>query len=63
MKSKKSKIHAMRERSGLSIVEVARKMNVTHAAVSKWDKGAGYPRADSLPKLAKVLGCSVSEFF
>lgn len=33
------------------------------AAVAMWETGARMPRADKLPKLAEVLGCSVADLF
>lgn len=52
-----------RTRKGLSQEQLARLMGTTQAAVAMWETGARMPRADKLPKLAEVLGCSVADLF
>lgn len=42
---------------------LAKLMETTQAAVAMWETGARMPRADKLPKLAEVLGCSVADLF
>jgi len=41
--------------------EVARLLGVKTAAVSKWENGLALPRADKLPKIAKLYGCTIEE--
>lgn len=41
--------------------ELAEKLNVTDKAVSKWERGMGYPEITTIPLLAESLGVSVSE--
>lgn len=41
--------------------ELAEKLNVTDKAVSKWERGQGYPEITTIPHLAEVLGVSTSE--
>lgn len=41
--------------------EVARIVGVKESAVSKWERGLAKPRADKLPLLAKLYGCSIEE--
>ena len=31
------------------------------SAVSKWERGLAKPRADKLPQLAKLYGCTIEE--
>ena len=50
-----------RESRGLS--QYAAIMGTSQAAVGMWETGARMPRADKLPKLAEVLGCSVADLF
>ena len=41
--------------------EVARIVGVKESAVSKWERGISKPRADKLPLLAKLYGCTIEE--
>ena len=41
--------------------EVALILGVKESAVSKWERGLSKPRADKLPTLAKLYGCSIEE--
>ena len=41
--------------------EVAAILGVKAAAISKWERGISKPRADRLPILAKLYGCSIEE--
>lgn len=58
-----SKIRQLRQKQNLSIKELAQKMKVSHVAVVKWDSGQSFPRTKSLPLLAKILKCSIADFF
>lgn len=41
--------------------EVARILGVKGSSVSKWENGTAKPRADKLPAIAKLYGCSIEE--
>ena len=41
--------------------DLASKMDVTQSAVTKWENGVTFPRAELLPKIAQILNCSVDE--
>lgn len=41
--------------------DLASKMGVTQSAVTKWENGVTFPRAELLPKIAQILNCSVDE--
>ena len=41
--------------------EVAKILGVQESAVSKWERGITKPRADKLPILAKLYGCTIEE--
>lgn len=50
-----------RIKAGKSVREVMFEMGVSDAAVYMWESGENRPRADKLPKLAKLYGCTVEE--
>ena len=58
-------MNAMKERRLRGAIptqrEVARVLGVKAASVSKWECGLSKPRADKLPMLAKLYGCSIEE--
>ena len=51
----------MRLKAGLTQVELAKKLNVDQAAVSRWENGETRPLRKIHKKLAKVLGCTVDD--
>lgn len=51
----------LRERKGLTQYEVASMLNVTPAAVSKWENGISKPRVKVLFQLADILGVKAEE--
>lgn len=58
-------MNAMRERRLRGAVptqrEVAQALGVKESAVSKWERGLAKPRADKLPQIAKLYGCTIEE--
>lgn len=54
-------IKALRLKAGLTQAQLAKKMNVDQAAVSRWESGETKPLRKCHNKLAKVLGCTVDE--
>jgi len=50
----------LRKKEGLTQQELARKLNITDKAVSKWERGLSYPDITSLSKLAKTLNVESS---
>jgi len=63
MDSKKfgSFIAEMRKEQGLTQAELASKINVTDKAVSRWERGIGFPDINTFEPLANALGLSVIE--
>ena len=55
------KLREYRERVGLRQVDVAKKMNVDQAAVSKWESGETRPSRKYHKKLARLYGVTVDE--
>ena len=53
----------LRTARGLSLSALGSELGVTRQAVYKWEAGIGWPDAPMLPKLARVLGCSIDDLF
>lgn len=51
----------LREEKGMTQAELAQMLDVTPAAVSKWENGESKPRTEKLFELAKLLGVSAEE--
>ena len=54
-------IAALRKENNLTQVELAKKLNVTDKAVSRWERGLGYPDIHTLEPLADALEISLVE--
>lgn len=54
-------IKKFREAKNISQVDFARKVGVTQGMVSLWEKGDFLPRAEKLPMIAEILGCSIDD--
>lgn len=54
-------ICSLRKKKGMTQVQLADKLNVSHQAVSKWERGNGLPDTSILPALANALSCSVDD--
>ncbi len=53
-----SRIARMREQSGLSQADLAKRMNISRAGVQSWECGANSPSTDNLISLAKIFHVS-----
>lgn len=54
-------IKALRKESNLTQAELARKLNCTDKAISRWETGKGLPDADMLLSLSGIFGVSINE--
>lgn len=54
-------ITQVRKENGLTQVELAKKLNITDKAVSKWERGLGFPDINLIEPLADALGVSILE--
>lgn len=54
-------IASLRKERGWTQLELANKLNVTDKAVSKWERGIGFPDLKMIEPLAKVLDVSIAE--
>lgn len=53
------KLQQLRKQEGLTQEELAEKLFVSRAAVSKWESGRGYPNLDSLKAIAGYFSVSL----
>lgn len=54
-------IAALRKEKQITQAELAERLNVTDKAVSRWERGIGFPDINTLEPLADVLGVSLTE--
>ncbi len=57
------RIKELREAAELQQRQIAESMGVLQTAVSNWETEVALPRARQLPRLARVLGCSIGDLF
>lgn len=57
------KIEYLRRQAGLTQKAVSQAVGVTQGSVSQWEKGSSFPRADKLPLLATVYGCTIDALY
>jgi putative transcriptional regulator len=57
------RIRSLRTAANLTLESVAEAVGVDRSAVAHWEAGRNKPRADVLPRLARVLGVSVGVLF
>ena len=57
------RIKELREAAELQQRQVAESMGLLQTAVSNWETEVALPRARQLPRLARVLGCSIGDLF
>lgn len=53
------RIAALRKEKNISQTELAKRLNVSRQAVSKWEQGTSSPDTDRLIQLAEILGTEV----
>lgn len=53
------KIHTLRKNAGLSQEELAEKLDVSRQAISKWERGAGYPETEKTIRMSRLFGVSL----
>ena len=54
-------ISVCRKKARVSQKQLAGELNVSQQCVAKWESGKSNPRAELLPKIAKVLNCTIDE--
>ncbi len=53
------RLRELREESGVSMVELAKAIGVSDAAVCKWENGLAEPKASYIVRLAEYFDCTV----
>lgn len=51
-----SRVRELRQRFGMTQIELAKRVHVTQQAVVLWEKGRSVPQGDSVKRLAKIFG-------
>lgn len=57
------RIKAYRSENNLSLKEFGKLNGVSAQAVCKWEQNTCYPDIIFLPHLARILNCSIDDFF
>ncbi|MBQ8212753.1 MAG: helix-turn-helix transcriptional regulator [Clostridia bacterium] len=57
------KIKNYRYQNHLTQADFGKMIGVSAQAISKWERGDCYPDITLLPFLAKILSCSINDFF
>lgn len=57
------RIKELREAANLQQKQAAAHMGVFQSAVSNWESETELPKVRELPRLARVLGCSIDDLF
>ena len=57
-------IKELREEAGLTQTDLAEGLGYrSRALIAMWESGQRKPPSDKLPKLAKILNCSINDLF
>ena len=56
-------LRALRRRAGLTAAQLAARMGYTRTTIYYWETGQSWPSSEELPKLARILGCSIDDLF
>mgnify|MGYP005812282833 CR=1 FL=1 len=54
-------IRTLRERAGMTIIELAQRVGVSHPSVIQWERGDNNPSVENVLKLAAIFGCTTDE--
>lgn len=57
------RVKELRVAAGMTQSSLAAEMGVNQPTVSNWEAEVCLPKARELPRLAKVLGCTISELY
>lgn len=51
----------LRKKKDLTQMQLAQLLGVDRSTVAKWETGEALPTADKLPRIAKILDCSIDD--
>lgn len=54
-------IKNIRQLKNITQCDVAIKLNCNQTSISKYEKGIAEPKIEQIPKLAKILDCSIED--
>ena len=52
-----------RQRKGLTIEQMANRLEIVVGTVYRWEKGINFPGPEELDRLSEILGLTVAQFF
>lgn len=58
-----NRIREHREKSKLTQLELSIEIGVERSAVAKWETGKTFPSSKTLPRLARLLNCSIDDLY
>ena len=56
-------IKTKREQIGMTQAQFADALGVSRATVAMWESAHNYPRAEMLPNIANIFGCTIDELY
>lgn len=56
-------IRTARESKNMTQSDLANALKLSRTTIAMWETGESMPRADKLPDLARLLGCSIDDLF
>ncbi len=56
-------IKTFRDKLRMTQKQLAELLGVSRESVAMWETGKSMPRADMLPQIAAVLGCTIDELY
>ena len=56
-----SKFRDARKKAGITQVTGAKALNIAQATISMWETGKNFPKAETLPKIAALYGCTIED--
>lgn len=59
----KRTLKVLRAKAGLTQKALAEALNISQGAVTNWERGKTLPSSDKLPKLTKVLNCTLDDLY